>query len=100
MAMGGQGCISVTANVAPALCAAFQTACLEGDYKAALALHEKLFALHIALFSDASPGPTKYALQLLGHLPSAELRLPLTEASQASKVAVRAALNQAGLLAG
>jgi 4-hydroxy-tetrahydrodipicolinate synthase len=99
MAMGGQGCISVSANVAPALCAAFQEACLAGDYKTALGLHERLFALHMALFSDASPGPTKYALQLLGQLPSAELRLPLTKPSPASQAAVRAALQQAGLLA-
>ena len=62
MAMGGRGCISVTANVAPRLCADFYAACLAGDYAAALALQDKLFPLHAALFSDASPGPVKYAL--------------------------------------
>ena len=61
-AMGGVGCISVTANVAPRLCADFQAACAAGDYAAALALHDRLYPLHAAMFTDASPGPVKYAL--------------------------------------
>ena len=61
-AMGGTGCISVTANVAPRLCADFQNACLEGRWDDALALQDRLYPLHAALFTDASPGPTKYAL--------------------------------------
>ncbi|MFD1950880.1 4-hydroxy-tetrahydrodipicolinate synthase [Sphingomonas arantia] len=98
MAMGGVGCISVTANVAPALCAEFQDACLEGRWGDALALQDKLFPLHTALFSDASPGPVKYALsRVLSDFP-AELRLPMTEPSAASRAQVDAALLVAGLL--
>lgn len=62
MAMGGHGCISVTSNVAPRLCAEFQHACQSAAWDRALILHELLFPLHQALFSNASPGPTKYAL--------------------------------------
>ncbi len=61
-AMGGAGCISVTANVAPKLCAEFQNACLSGDWQGALRLQDRLYPLHAALFTDASPGPAKYAL--------------------------------------
>src|SRR5690606_40788234 len=57
--LGGHGCISVAANVAPELCAQFQEAMLAGDYARALELNDKLFPLHMALFTDASPGPTK-----------------------------------------
>lgn len=96
MAMGGHGCISVTANVAPALCAAFQAACKAGDYTAALALQDRLYPLHAALFSDASPGPTKYALAKLGRLHE-ELRLPMTPASAAARAQVDAALTHAGI---
>lgn len=99
-ASGGFGCISVTANVAPDLCAQFQAACLAGDYAVARALDERLMPLHLALFSDNSPAPTKYALFRLGLLPSAEVRLPLAEASPASRAAVDAALVHAGLLQG
>ena len=60
--MGGRGCISVTANVAPRLCAEFQNAMLSGDWAAALKLQDKLYPLHATLFTDASPGPVKYAL--------------------------------------
>lgn len=94
---GGVGCISVTANVAPALCAAFQAACAAGDYAAALELHDRLFALHVALFTDASPGPVKYALsRVRPHFPQA-LRLPMTWPSEASQRAVDAGLVAAGL---
>jgi 4-hydroxy-tetrahydrodipicolinate synthase len=96
-ATGGVGCISVTANVAPALCAAFQAASARGDSAEALALNDRLFPLHIALFLDASPGPTKYAMSRLG-LCSTEMRLPLTQPSDAAKAAVDAALAHAGLV--
>ena len=97
MAMGGRGCISVTANVAPGLCARFQSACLEGRWADALALQDQLFPLHAALFTDASPGPVKYALtRVMPDFPS-ELRLPMTWPSEASRRAVDAALAHAGL---
>lgn len=97
-AMGGTGCISVTANVAPRPCAQFQDACLEGRWNDALKLQDKLYPLHAALFSDASPGPTKYALSRLKSDFPAELRLPMTPPSEASRRAVDAALEHAGLL--
>lgn len=98
MAMGGVGCISVTANVAPRLCADFQAACLSGDWATALALQDRLYPLHAALFSDASPAPAKYALNRLHPEWSDELRLPITPASAASRRAVDAALAHAGLV--
>lgn len=94
---GGVGCISVTANVAPELCAKFQAACARGDWSEALTLNDRLFPLHIALFSDASPGPTKYALSRLG-LCTQEMRLPLTPPSAHARAAVDAALAHAGLV--
>lgn len=97
MAMGGAGCISVTANVAPGLCAQFQAACAEGRWADALAYQDKLFPLHAALFTDASPGPVKYALtKLMPDFPS-DLRLPMTWPSAASREAVDSALGHAGL---
>lgn len=97
-AMGGAGCISVTANVAPALCAAFQKALDDGDMAGALALQDTLYPLHKALFSDASPGPIKYAMsRVLPDFP-AELRLPMTPPCAESCNAVDAALAHAGLL--
>ena len=97
-AMGGVGCISVTANVAPKLCSDFQKAMREGRWDDALKLQDKLYPLHAALFTDASPGPTKYALTRVRPGFPAELRLPLVEASNASKRAVDAALEHAGLI--
>ena len=96
-AMGGVGCISVTANVAPRLCSQFQEATREGRWDEALALQDRLYPLHAALFSDASPGPAKYALGRLRQGFPTELRLPLTEPSEASRAAVDAALTHAGL---
>ena len=96
-AMGGVGCISVTANVAPRLCADFQQATLDRDWDVALELQDRLYPLHAALFSDASPGPAKYALSRVRPGFPADLRLPLTEPSAASKAAVDAALEHAGL---
>src|SRR5580765_1221321 len=94
-AMGGVGCISVTANVAPRLCSDFQKAMREGNWDEALALQDRLYPLHAALFSDAAPGPTKYALSRVRPGFPTELRLPLTEPSDASKRAVDAALAHA-----
>ena len=96
-AMGGTGCISVTANLAPRLCADFQTAMLEGRWDDALALQDRLYPLHAALFSDASPGPVKYALSRVPPGFPAELRLPMTDASEVSRRAVDAALEHAGI---
>jgi 4-hydroxy-tetrahydrodipicolinate synthase len=96
-AMGGTGCISVTANVAPRLCAEFQNACLSGDWPAALRLQDRLYPLHAALFTDASPGPVKYALGRVRPEFESELRLPMTPPSEASRKAVDEALAFAGL---
>jgi 4-hydroxy-tetrahydrodipicolinate synthase len=98
MAMGGAGCISVTANIAPKLCADVQSACREGRWADALALHDRLYPLHAALFSDASPGPTKYALTKVRPGFPEELRLPMTWPGEASRRAVDAALVHAGLV--
>ena len=97
-AHGGVGCISVTANVAPKLCAAFQEATLRGDYAAALALQDRLMPLHEAMFCAPNPGPAKYALSLLG-LCSEEQRLPLTPIPDDAKARVRGAMVAAGLIA-
>lgn len=97
-AMGGVGCISVTANVAPKLCAQFQDAMREGRWDDALALQDRLYPLHDALFSDASPGPVKYALNRVRPSFPATLRDPMTPPSDASKAKVDAALAHAGLI--
>jgi 4-hydroxy-tetrahydrodipicolinate synthase len=97
-AMGGVGCVSVSANVAPKLCSDFQKAMREGRWDEALALQDKLFPLHAALFSDASPAPTKYALSRVRNGFPIEARLPIVEASDASKRSVDAALEHAGLI--
>lgn len=97
-ASGGRGCISVTANVAPKLCAEFQAACQSGEWDTALTLHDRLFPLHKALFSDASPGPVKYALHRVQPDIAAELRLPLVPPSEASRRAVDEALGIAGVI--
>ena len=97
MAMGGKGCVSVTANVAPRLCADFQNACMSGAWEEALRLQDRLYPLHAALFTDASPGPVKYALNRVRPDFPAALRLPMTPASDASRGAIDAALEHAGL---
>lgn len=97
-AMGGVGCISVSANVAPRLCADFQTATREGRWDDALVLQDRLYPLHIALFTDASPGPVKYALSRVRPGFDSELRLPLVGPSEASRKAVDEALAHAGLI--
>lgn len=90
-AHGGVGCISVTANVAPKLCAHMQEAWLDGEPHRALALHQKLMPLHGALFCEASPSPTKYALAELGKT-TEEVRLPLVPLSPAGRERVDAAM--------
>ncbi|MEM7289827.1 MAG: 4-hydroxy-tetrahydrodipicolinate synthase [Pseudomonadota bacterium] len=96
-AHGGQGCISVTANVAPRLCAEFQTATLNGDYKTALEIQDRLVPLHNALFVEPSPGGAKYALSLLGKCENV-LRLPIVPISSEAEIMVREAMTHAGLL--
>jgi 4-hydroxy-tetrahydrodipicolinate synthase len=97
MAHGGHGCISVTSNVAPRLCAEFQSACLRGDFAAALKLQDKLAPLHINLFVETSPAPIKYALSLIGKCANL-LRLPMVPATDKAQVAVREAMVHAGLI--
>ena len=97
MAHGGHGCISVTSNAAPKLCAEFQRACLSGDFKKALELHDLLMPLHEALFVETNPGPVKYAVSQLG-LCKPGTRLPLAPISDQTKAIVDAALEKAGLL--
>jgi 4-hydroxy-tetrahydrodipicolinate synthase len=97
MAHGGHGCISVTSNVAPRLCAEFQSACLKGDYAAALKLHDKLMPLHNALFIETNPSPAKYALSVLGRC-AETVRLPLVTLADKTKSAVREAMVHAGLI--
>ncbi len=96
-AHGGVGCISVTANVAPRLCAEFQDACLAGDYKNALRLQDRLMPLHVNLFIETNPTPAKYALSILGKC-SDLVRLPLAPLSENAKRAVRGAMVHAGLI--
>nr|NUR38338.1 4-hydroxy-tetrahydrodipicolinate synthase [Sphingomonas sp.] len=97
-AMGGVGCISVTANIAPRLCADFQKAMRDRRWDEALTLQDRLYPLHVALFSDASPAPTKYALSRVRPGFPTEIRLPLVDASETSKRTVDAALEHAGLI--
>jgi len=96
-AQGGVGCISVTSNVAPALCAKMQAAWAAGDLATCFALRDQLMPLHEALFCETSPAPVKYAFSLLG-LGTDEVRLPLVEASPAARVRVEAAMRDLGLI--
>jgi 4-hydroxy-tetrahydrodipicolinate synthase len=96
-ALGQVGCISVTANVAPKLCAEFHAAAAAGDYVVARQLNELLYPLHKAMFADASPAPAKYALSRLHDWFSPEVRLPIVECSDAAKAAVDAAMEFAGI---
>ncbi len=97
MAHGGHGCISVTANLAPRMLAAFQAACLAGDYAGALAMQDRLMPLHRALFLEPNPIGVKYALSVIGKM-SDETRLPLTPASESVRGEIRDAMRFAGLL--
>ena len=97
MAHGGHGCISVTSNVAPRACASFYNACLAGDFAVALALQDRLIRLHRALFLDASPAPTKFALARLG-LCREEVRLPLAPCAEGPQDEILAAMTEAGVI--
>jgi 4-hydroxy-tetrahydrodipicolinate synthase len=94
---GGKGCISVTANVAPKLCAQVQAASAKGDFAAARAIDARLANLHKVMFVEPSPGPAKYAASLLG-LCTDEVRLPILTLSDGAKAQVRAAMTEAGLI--
>ncbi len=96
-AHGGHGCISVTSNVAPRLCAEFQAACGRGDFATALTLQDKLAPLHTNIFIETSPAPVKYAMSLIGKC-SDEVRLPMVPASDKARTAVREAMVHAGLI--
>jgi 4-hydroxy-tetrahydrodipicolinate synthase len=98
MVQGGHGCISVTANVAPKLCADFQNACAQGAWDTALALQERLMPLHDAMFVEPSPAPVKFAGSLLG-ICTDEVRLPLVAASGSARARVHKAMSSAGLKA-
>ncbi|ABC63644.1 4-hydroxy-tetrahydrodipicolinate synthase [Erythrobacter litoralis] len=97
-AAGGSGAISVTANVAPALCAEFHSAIAANELARARELNDRLFPLHYAMFSDASPAPVKYALSRVMEEFTDEVRLPIVSASEASRKAVDEALEHAGLI--
>ena len=97
LAAGGHGCISVTGNILPRQCSEMQKAWAEGNIKKAMELQELLMPVHAAMFCETSPGPVKYAAELLG-LFSSEARLPITEIADDSKVAVKAALKQVGVI--
>ncbi len=96
-AHGGVGCISVTANVAPRLCAEFQNATLAGDYAKALAYQDRLMPLHEAIFLEPGVAGAKYAMSRLG-LCSERVRLPLVGLTPATKARIDAAMAHAGLL--
>ncbi|MEO5374541.1 MAG: 4-hydroxy-tetrahydrodipicolinate synthase [Alphaproteobacteria bacterium] len=97
LAQGGQGCVSVSSNVAPALCAALHDAWNAGDFTRAFEIRDRLLPLHDALFCEVSPGPVKYAASLLGRsLP--DTRQPLWEIADASKEKVRKAMHDLGLI--
>ena len=97
LAAGGVGCISVTSNIAPRLCATMHKAWRDGDVNRAQEIQYKLMPLHTALFCETSPGPVKYGASLMGKC-EATTRLPLTEIAEASKDRVRAAMVQVGLI--
>ena len=96
-AHGGTGCISVTANVAPRLCAEFQAATLAGDYAKALEYQDRLMPLHEAIFIEPGLAGAKYGLSLLGKC-SEDVRLPLVGLTDGTKARIKAAMQFAGLL--
>ena len=97
LASGGDGCISVTANVAPRLCSEMQIAWQEGRVNDAITIQDRLLPLHDALFSETSPGPVKFAASLLGRT-SEKCRLPLAPLAEATRARVREAMTEVGLL--
>ncbi len=96
-AAGGNGCISVTANIAPALCSEMQTACRQADYKRAAAIQDRLMPLHLALFSEPNPAPAKYAASLLG-LCDEFCRLPMVALSDHAKLTIQKAMTELELI--
>ena len=96
-AHGGVGCISVTANVAPRLCAEFQAATLAGDYRKALDYQDRLMPLHEAIFLEPGLAGAKYALSVLGRC-SDEVRLPLVPVTEGTRIRIRDAMRHAGLI--
>jgi 4-hydroxy-tetrahydrodipicolinate synthase len=96
-AHGGQGCISVTANVAPRLCAEFQAACTAGDYAKAREYQDRLMPLHDAMFCETNPSPVKYAVSLLGK-GAPDMRLPMVEPSESARAVIRKAMQDVGLI--
>lgn len=97
LAAGGHGCISVTGNILPRQCSEMQKAWAEGNIKKSMELQELLMPVHAAMFCETSPGPVKYAAELLG-LFSSGARLPITEIADDSKVTVKEALKHVGVI--
>jgi len=97
LASGGHGCISVTANVAPGLCARMHAAWQAGDVQQAMAIQASLVPLHDAMFAESNPGPVKYAASLLG-FGTATCRLPLAPIAEANATRMRAAMLELGLI--
>lgn len=97
MLLGARGAISVTANVAPHLCADMMTACRDARWADARALHDRLYPLHMAMFASPSPAPVKYAMKRLGRLPADGVRLPMVDCDADARRAIDAALAHAGL---
>lgn len=97
-AHGGNGCISVTSNVAPRLCSQFQATCRAGDFKTALQMHDRLMPLHEALFIETNPAPVKYAAWRIGMIASPECRLPLAPLADSTRKTLDGVLAKLGLL--
>jgi 4-hydroxy-tetrahydrodipicolinate synthase len=96
-AHGGVACISVTANVAPRLCAEFQAACTAGDYAKAREYQDRLMPLHDAMFCETNPGPVKYAVSLLGKCAEG-MRLPMVPPADAARAQIKKAMQDVGLI--
>jgi len=97
MAHGGHGCISVSSNVAPRLCAEFQTACLKGDYASALKIQDRLMPLHTALFIETNPSGPKFALSQLGMI-GEDVRLPMVPLTAPTRATIHQAMVHAALV--
>jgi 4-hydroxy-tetrahydrodipicolinate synthase len=97
MAAGGHGCISVTANIAPKLCAELMSAVLKGDYATGLTIQDRLAPLHDAVFKEPGVAGAKHGLKLLGRLDE-EVRLPLVPVTAPTGKVIRDAMVHAGLL--
>jgi 4-hydroxy-tetrahydrodipicolinate synthase len=97
LAQGGVGCISVSSNVAPRLCAQMHEAWQKGDLTTCFAIRDRLMPLHDAMFCETNPAPAKYAASLLGKS-TADVRLPLVEVTEAARLRVQAAMKQVGLI--